>query len=52
MSTSERMLAGRYRIDGLIGRGGMATVWRAHDTILDREVAVKRLHARLHGYRA
>lgn len=49
MSTSERMLGGRYRIDGLIGRGGMATVWRAHDTILDREVAVKRLHARLHG---
>jgi serine/threonine-protein kinase len=49
MSTSQRMLGGRYRIDGLIGRGGMATVWRAHDTILDREVAVKRLHARLHG---
>lgn len=43
------MLGGRYRIDGLIGRGGMATVWRATDTVLDREVAVKRLHARLHG---
>ena len=43
------LLGGRYRIDGLIGRGGMATVWRATDTVLGREVAVKRLHARLHG---
>lgn len=51
MSTSGSMLGERYRIDGLIGRGGMATVWRAHDTVLDREVAVKRLHARLHGDR-
>lgn len=49
MSADSALLGGRYRIDGLIGRGGMATVWRATDTVLDREVAVKRLHARLHG---
>ena len=49
MSTTGTMLGGRYRIETLIGRGGMATVWRAHDTVLDREVAIKRLHARLYG---
>lgn len=35
------MLDGRYRIDGLIGRGGMATVYRGTDTALGRAVAVK-----------
>jgi serine/threonine protein kinase len=34
-------LAGRYRIEGVIGQGGMSTVYRATDTTLDREVAVK-----------
>ncbi|MCU0621075.1 MAG: protein kinase [Gemmatimonadales bacterium] len=34
-------LAGRYRFDQEIGRGGMATVWRAHDVRHDRDVAIK-----------
>ena len=41
------MVGGRYRLDAPIGHGGMASVWRALDTKLDRPVAVKRLHARL-----
>ncbi len=35
-------------MEELIGRGGMASVWRATDVVLERSVAVKRLHARLH----
>jgi hypothetical protein len=38
------VLGNRYRLDHLIGRGGMATVWSATDTVLGRPVAVKRLH--------
>ncbi len=34
-------LAGRYRVDGEIGHGGMATVYLAHDIRHDRTVAVK-----------
>ncbi|MBQ1024564.1 serine/threonine-protein kinase [Micromonospora sp. C95] len=36
-----RTLDGRYRLDQRIGIGGMSEVWRAHDTVLDRQVAVK-----------
>ena len=40
------LLAGRYRIDRIIGRGGMAEVYLAHDEVLDRTVAVKLLSGR------
>ena len=34
------MIAGRYRLDQPIGRGGMGEVWAATDTRLRRQVAV------------
>ncbi len=37
-------LGGRYRLDARIGQGGMSTVYRAFDTVLEREVAIKLMH--------
>jgi serine/threonine-protein kinase len=37
------LLKGRYQVERLLGRGGMASVWRARDEVLDRAVAVKLL---------
>ena len=42
-----QLLDGRYRVEAQIARGGMATVYRAMDIRLDRQVALKVMHADL-----
>jgi Protein kinase domain len=37
----KKLLGGRYRIDALIGRGGMSDVYRGMDVVLQRQVAIK-----------
>src|SRR5690348_6904745 len=46
MSTLPRRI-GKYELIELVGRGGMAEVWKALDTQLDRHIAIKFLHADL-----
>ncbi len=47
MNAAPRMLGRRYLLEERIASGGMAAVWRAHDEVLARTVAVKVLHDHL-----
>ena len=38
------MIADRYELEELVGKGGMSSVYRAHDRLLERKVAIKILH--------
>ena len=38
------LIAGRYEVQELVGTGGMSSVYRAHDRLLERDVAIKVLH--------
>ena len=44
MSTIGTLIGGRYRLEEEIGRGGMSTVYKAFDTVLERPVAIKLMH--------
>ncbi|MGO1853933.1 MAG: Stk1 family PASTA domain-containing Ser/Thr kinase [Microbacterium sp.] len=47
MSSEPRIIAERYRVDDLIGHGGMAKVYRGYDLTLGRDVAIKILDPEL-----
>jgi eukaryotic-like serine/threonine-protein kinase len=44
MAVLGTVIGGRYRLDAEIGRGGMSTVYRAFDLVLERPVAIKLMH--------
>ena len=44
MTVLGTLLGGRYRLDAQIGRGGMSSVYRAFDIVLERAVAIKLMH--------
>lgn len=39
-----KLIAGRYKVEGQLGQGGMGRVYRCHDSVLQRSVAVKLVH--------
>ena len=43
------LLSKRYRLDAQVGKGGMSTVYRAFDTVLERQVAIKLMHREIAG---
>jgi tRNA A-37 threonylcarbamoyl transferase component Bud32 len=43
------IVADRYEVEQLVGSGGMSSVYRAHDRVLERDVALKVLHERLNA---
>ncbi|HEX7625660.1 MAG TPA: protein kinase, partial [Gaiellaceae bacterium] len=43
------VLSDRYELEELVGTGGMSSVYRAHDRLLDRKVALKVLHQQYTG---
>ena len=47
MPLSNNVIAGRYQLNKLIGSGGMADVYVAHDSVLGRKVAIKVLNEEL-----
>jgi tRNA A-37 threonylcarbamoyl transferase component Bud32 len=44
MAAIGTLIGGRYRLEAEIGRGGMSSVYRAFDTVLERTVAIKLMH--------
>ncbi|WP_212754359.1 serine/threonine-protein kinase [Nakamurella aerolata] len=44
MQPDARVLIGRYRLESVIGRGAMGTVWRAYDDVVHRRVAIKEIN--------